>query len=172
MKNIEIKVRVSDRALMLNRIRKLRAKKIGVLKQIDTYFAVPNGRLKLREEKSPDRAYLVFYSRPNRTSSRLCEYEIQNIAKPDVRKIRSLLTKALPVRVIVKKERTLFKFHHTRIHLDRVSGLGNFLELETVITDQKMRDAKREHTLIVHSLGLDACEKIPVSYSDLLIKKA
>lgn len=171
MKNIEIKVKIPDRAAMMRLIRKLGAEKRGVLRQTDTYFDAPNGRLKLREEKSRDEADLIFYSRPNKSASRLSEYDILKVAKSGVKQMRSFLTKALSVKVVVKKERTLFIYQHTRIHLDRVSGLGDYLELETVVGKQSLANATGEHTMVINALGLDSCEKIPVSYSDLLLKK-
>jgi len=169
MKNIELKVKVGDRAAMARLIRKLGAEKKGILRQTDTYFDAPNGRLKLREEQSRNDADLIFYSRPDKKTSRLSEYDILKIAGADVKRMKRFLEKSLSIKVIVKKERTLFIHQNTRIHLDRVSGLGDYLELETVITKQPLAEAKKEHVAIVEALGLYSCEKIPVSYSDLLI---
>lgn len=171
MKNIEIKVKVPDRAAMMRLIRKLGAKRQGILRQTDTYFDAPNGRLKLREENSRDEADFIFYSRPDKRASRLSEYDIMKVAEADVKRMKSFLAKSLSVKVIVKKERTLFIYQHTRIHLDRVSGLGDYLELETVVEKQSLADATGEHMAAISALGLDLCEKIPVSYSDLLLKK-
>lgn len=169
MKNIELKVKVGDRAAMVQLIRKLGAEKKGILRQMDTYFDAPNGRLKLREEKSRNDADLIFYSRPDKKASRLSEYDILKIAGAEVKQTKHFLEKSLSIKVIVKKERTLFIHRHTRIHLDRVSWLGDYLELETVMEKQPLAEAKKEHAAIIEALGLDSCEKIPVSYSDLLM---
>jgi predicted adenylyl cyclase CyaB len=169
MKNIELKVKVGDRVAMARLIRKLGAEKNGILRQTDTYFDAPNGRLKLREEKSRDDADLIFYSRPDKKTSRLSEYDILKIAGADVKRMKRFLEKSLSIKVIVKKERTLFIHKNTRIHLDRVFGLGDYLELETVMTKQSLVEAKKEHAAVIEALSLDSCEKIPVSYSDLLM---
>lgn len=169
MKNIEIKVRVDKRTEMLRAIRSLGAEKVGVLRQADTYFSVPKGRLKLREEKSSDHAELICYSRPDTGASRVSEYGIQTIPKEVSRGFKAFLEKALPVLVVVKKRRGLYLCKHTRIHLDQVDGLGDFLELETVISKQTLSQAKKEHREVIQKLGLNRCEKIPVSYSDLLL---
>lgn len=171
MKNIEIKVRVGDRARMMRSIQRLGASKKGLLRQVDTYFVVPNGRLKFREEKGSDIAEIIFYRRSDRAKSRSSEYEILKVRKSEVIKTKKFFESALSVRVIVKKERNLYMFRHTRIHLDRVSGLGDFLELETVVSKQKMSDAEKEHRSVVESLELDQRDAVPVSYSDLLLKK-
>lgn len=156
---------------MIRLIRELGAKKQATLRQTDTYFEVPNGRLKLREEGLHYEAALIFYSRPNSKASRLSEYEIQKINSGDTKQMKRFLQKALTTSVIVKKERILYIFQNTRIHLDRVMGLGNFLELETVISKQKMSQAENKHRAVLRALELDTCEKIPVSYSDLLLAK-
>lgn len=169
MKNIELKVKVGDRTAMTRLIRKLGAEREGILRQTDTYFDVPDGRLKLRETKGEAVSQLIFYSRPNKKASRLSEYDILRMPEDEAEKLKRLLTHALSVKVIVKKERTLFIFGNTRIHLDRVTGLGDYLELETVMGKQPLTEAKREHTHVIKELWLDSCEKIPVSYSDLLM---
>jgi len=172
MKNIEIKVRVSDRAKMLQYITQLGAESKGVLRQTDTYFNVPSGRLKMREERSRDFADIIFYNRPNKKTSRLSEYDIIEIQKSGIKGIKKLLSNALSSSVIVKKVRRLYMYQHTRVHLDHVNGLGDFLELETVVKGgQKMIDALKEHRRVVRALGLESCEKIPFSYSDLLLRK-
>lgn len=169
MKNIELKVKITNRLAMTQLIQKLGAEKRGILRQTDTYFDASKGRLKLREEKSREDADLIFYSRQDKRASRLSEYDILKIAGKDVKMMKRFLDKSLSVKVIVKKERTLFIHRHTRIHLDRVTNLGDYLELETVMTEQQLTEAKREHMSIIKALGLDSCEKISVSYSDLLM---
>ncbi|MEI7512791.1 MAG: class IV adenylate cyclase [Candidatus Uhrbacteria bacterium] len=170
MKNIEIKVRVDNRTNMLRNIQKLGAKKIGLLRQTDSYYKVSNGRLKLREERPPDHTALIYYSRPDDKQSKLSEYDILNIAKDDSKKFKNILSKALSTLVVVKKNRSLYQYKNTRIHLDSVSGLGDYLELETVITKQSLSHAKNEHETVVKALELNTCEIIAVSYSDLLMK--
>ncbi|MEP7162330.1 MAG: class IV adenylate cyclase [Candidatus Moraniibacteriota bacterium] len=171
MKNIEIKVRVPNRSQTIKLVEDLHPQKKGVLRQVDTYFKVPNGRLKLREEKARKDADLIYYFRPDRRSSRLSEYDILKIDKSDVKCTKTFLEKALAIRVIVRKERILYLYRHTRIHLDQVMGLGDFLELETVITHQTITEAKQEHIAVCKALALDRLEKISGSYSDLLLKQ-
>lgn len=170
MKNIEIKVRVADRAAMLRLVKKLGARKRGVLRQRDTYFFTPNGRLKLREESGRETVDLVSYFRSDEKHSRLSEYEILSIIRAKAKSLKGMLTCSLGIKVVVKKMRILFFYRHTRIHLDRVDGLGDFLELETVVSKQKLSSARKEHAVVVRALGLAFLEKIPVSYSDLLIR--
>jgi predicted adenylyl cyclase CyaB len=171
MKNIETKVRVEDRPCMVRLIRGLCGDAAAVLEQVDTYFNVKGKRLKLREEKGRETVALIVYSRSDSVVSRMSEYSIEHLTKAQAKRKKAEFEKEFSVLVVVKKKRALSFFGHTRIHLDRVTGLGDFLELETVITDQKMSEARKEHQLVIQTLGLDFCEKISVSYSDLLFSK-
>ena len=62
MRNIELKARLGDRAGAEVCCAKLGATFQGDIHQVDTYFRVPEGRLKLRE-KEPGGDELIFYRR-------------------------------------------------------------------------------------------------------------
>ena len=83
-----------------------------------------------------------------------------------------MLTLALGVKTIVKKDREVWMFNHTRIHLDTVDDLGKFVELETVFRGQTEAEAVREHQHVKAVLHLDAVDPIAVSYSDLIMQKS
>lgn len=51
--------------------------------------------------------------------------------------LQAVLSEALGVQGVVKKERRLYMVGQTRVHLDRVEGLGDFLELE--VSDSEAR---------------------------------
>jgi predicted adenylyl cyclase CyaB len=74
-------------------------------------------------------------------------------------------------RVVVKKERQLWRYKHTRIHLDKVKKLGNFLELETVMKNLSEAKAAGECSEVIDLLNLDRYKKLKFSYSELLLKK-
>lgn len=167
MINIEIKVRLGNRAMMLRRIRALGAHRAAVLRQTDTYFRTAHGRLKLREETGC--AYLIAYMRPDRAASRASKFLTHTVPAGEVANLRAMLTATLGTAAVVRKVRTLYLYEHTRIHVDRVAGLGDFLELETVVDGQSHAAARREHAAVVAALALDTCEPLAVSYSDLLM---
>jgi adenylate cyclase class IV len=134
------------------------------------YFSIPNGRMKLREEKSFADGDLIYYFRPNRETSRISEYGIQKISRKDLPGFKNFLKKAFSILVVVKKTRDLYLFENMRIHLGQIDGLGNFLELETVLSKNSMSQWRKEHNEVAVKLELSQYEKIPVSYSDLLLK--
>jgi homotetrameric cytidine deaminase len=129
-RNVELKAHDEDPGRTLERALAAGARDRGVLRQRDTYFAVPRGRLKLREEE-PGGATLIAYDRPDDASERVSDYRLVPVAEPEA--MRAALTAANGVLTVVEKRRRLLQWEESvRIHLDDVSGLGTFLELEAV----------------------------------------
>jgi len=128
-RNVELKALDPDPAATLERALALGAAEHGVLEQRDTYFRVPEGRLKLREE-SPGGAHLIAYARPDDPAVRVSEYRIAPVE--DGSALRDVLAVALGVRAVVAKRRRLLLWADVRIHLDAVEGLPPHLELEAV----------------------------------------
>ena len=69
----------------------------------------------------------------------------------------------------MRKHRTLFLAGRTRIHLDRVEGLGDFLELEVVLEEGEPTEAAtREAYDLMARLGVEPSQLIECAYVDLL----
>ena len=135
------------------------------MKQLDTYFNVPQGRLKLREINT-DEAELIYYERSDLAESRYSNYQICDIPEPVA--FKGIATMAWGVKGVVEKQRELWMFGDTRIHLDEVKDLGQFVELETVIREQTETEAQAEHQLVKNALGIKEEDLVSVSYSDLI----
>lgn len=166
MQNVELKVRVADFAEVQRALGGQEPD--AVLWQRDTYFAGTQAgwRLKLREMAEAG-AELIAYARPDVAGTRTSAYTRVPVPDPDA--LRVSLRSALGVRGVVEKTRTLFLFEHTRIHADRVNGLGAFVELETVLGPELDAVAGRaELDRIAKRLGLHALAPVPGSYIDLL----
>lgn len=130
--NIEIKARIADSRRARRLAEKIADEPARILRQTDTFFRVPEGRLKLRE--FPDEpAELIFYRRPDREGPKASDYAIWRTGDPQG--LRALLALSLGEIGSVRKVRTLLMAGRTRIHLDEVEGLGSFLELEVVLDD-------------------------------------
>jgi homotetrameric cytidine deaminase len=139
-RNVELKAHDPDPARTLERALAAGAEVQGVLRQRDTYFAVPRGRLKLREEE-PGGSTLIAYERPDAGAARVSDYRLVRVAEPDA--LREALAAANGVAVVVDKRRRLLLWERTvRIHLDEVDGLGSYLEIEAVA--QPGSDLSRE----------------------------
>ena len=138
---------------------------IATMKQVDTYFNVPKGRLKLREIDDKE-SMLVYYERPDQLASKESNYFIYPSA--DGRALKDILSKSLGIKIEVRKTRELYMIGYTRVHLDEVSGLGQFMELETVIENQSENEAKKENLDIISKLEIKGSDMIKNSYSDML----
>jgi homotetrameric cytidine deaminase len=132
-RNVELKASDPDPEATLRAALEHGAEDHGVLVQRDTYFAAPEGRLKLREESGdgvPSRAQLVAYARPDAATARTSSYRLVDV--PDPVALTEALDATLGIVVVVAKRRRLLLWREVRIHLDEVEGLGSWLELEAV----------------------------------------
>ncbi len=167
--NIEIKAQ----SLNQDQIRKILQSKNadfkGVDHQIDTYFNVHFGRLKLREGNIEN--HLIYYERENKKGPK--QSNIVLFKSDPQSSLKEILTKALGILAIVDKQREIYFIDNVKFHIDTVKDLGTFVEIEAI----------DEHGDIGREKLLEQCEgyltlfQIPqgdlisVSYSDLLLQK-
>jgi adenylate cyclase class IV len=176
-RNLELKVACEPADLdeLLARTHQLTCAPMEYLHQIDTYVDVPTGRLKLREIRATEtkdviiRAELIAYARVNEEGSRWSNYEVVPIAAEHApAMLRALLLNHREL-VRIDKLRHVGLIGRTRVHLDRVEGLGAFVELETVMGTQREDVATREHQQVIAALDLDRFPSIAGSYCDLAL---
>jgi adenylate cyclase class 2 len=167
-RNLELKARDSDPERSLQTCARLGAENRGVLRQKDVYFDVPRGRLKLRRENGVA-AHLIAYERPDLPGRKESRYRIVETA--DAPGLEEALADTLGITAVVSKERRLFLFEGVRIHLDRVDGLGNFIELEGVAGPGDLDLARFEVLLteLSDSFGIQDADLIGESYCDLVL---
>jgi predicted adenylyl cyclase CyaB len=167
MKNIELKARCADLRAAATIAEQLGAALQWRREQVDTYFTVGNGRLKLRESENLP-AELIGYNRPNEAHARASEYTIYSTENGAV--LKDILADTLNVLVTVHKVRTLYLYENVRIHLDEVKHLGSFIEFEAVIADSA---GIPESTALVNrfkkEFKLRESDIVPYSYSDMLL---
>jgi predicted adenylyl cyclase CyaB len=161
--NLELKISVTSHQSLKKNLKQICAENKGILNQKDVYYSVPNGLLKLRIENGSES--LIFYNRNENDKNRWSDFEVLKFANSNGEKFFNNL---FNVEVIVKKERELFYYNDTRIHLDTVDYLGKFLELETLVINGKV-DAKKRFKKIINLLKLDIYKQIRKSYRDLLM---
>lgn len=140
----------------------------GELIQRDTYFNVATGRLKLREEKGAA-SHLISYVRADELRERLSRYRIIEIE--DAEGLKAALSESLGTRVVVSKRRRLFLWRDVRVHLDRVDGLGSFIEFEAVAPDQSdLADERQKVRHLLEVFEIRSEDLIDRSYSDLMLE--
>jgi adenylate cyclase class IV len=163
-RNVEIKARVDDLALVRTRATPLATAPATTFAQDDTFFAAQAGRLKLRRF-ADGRAELIAYRRSDREDAKLSEYEI--VPVPDADRLHRALALACGEFGRVVKRRTLVLAGRTRIHLDDVLGLGTFVELE--VADGEPESAGvAEADRVLAALGVAAEARVRGAYVDLL----
>jgi adenylate cyclase class IV len=168
MKNIEFKTRVSSFREVAHLLQRSGAKPEGVLKQVDTYYECPSGKLKLRVIDRRE-CVLIAYHRPARRGSRTSTYTILTLERPQARSLASMLARTLGIRTSVRKTRILWIHGITRIHLDTVTSLGRFVELETVVRGMSLERARRKHRHVLSLLHLESAVPIAGSYGDMML---
>jgi predicted adenylyl cyclase CyaB len=165
-RNIEIKARVADLVALRSRAAALAGKGPIEIAQDDTFFNCPAGRLKLRAV-SGSSGELIFYRRSDEHGPKESYYVRTPTSEPET--LRQVLALAYGEAGRVRKQRTLFLVGRTRIHLDDVESLGQFIELEVVLRDDEPAEAGvREAEELIKRLGIGTSQLIDRAYVDLL----
>lgn len=168
-KNIEIKFRVDDLKPIKRAAAELAKSDPEILKQEDIFFNVNVGRLKLRKQIDGS-AELIAYHRSDSDVIRESSWQAYPTGDPDA--LQNALALTLGQGVTVFKHRTLYLIGNTRVHLDQVDELGQFVELEVVLSaDDNPENGVEIANDLVQKLGLCNAEKIAVAYADLLAAK-
>jgi predicted adenylyl cyclase CyaB len=165
-RNIEIKARIENVALMSPKVAALASEGPLEIAQDDTFFACDNGRLKLRAF-SNDAGELIYYRRANQSGPKESFYLRSPTTSPE--SLRESLSLAYGQIGRIRKYRSLFLVGRTRVHLDRVEGLGHFLELEVVLVDDESAEQGiREAGQLMEQLGVQPEQLVEGAYLDLI----
>ena len=165
-RNIEIKARVPDPQALERKVLALGAEGPKIIDQEDTFFPCRHGRLKLRmfSERSGE---LIFYERSDEAGPKPSFYLRTPTSDPGP--LCESLRRAYGIVGVVKKRRRLYLKGRTRIHLDHVKHLGDFLELEVVLEDLESDAAgMTEARELMAALDIAPAELIEGAYIDLL----
>lgn len=164
--NIEIKARARNFDEIRRRAEELSDTPVEMILQEDIFFNTPQGRLKLRI-LSENQGQLIYYARPDQEGPKRSDYQIFHTSNPA--DLNHVLELAYGIRGIVRKMRYLYLVGQTRVHLDDVEGLGQFMELEVVMqegqTDVEGQAIAEE---LMASLGVEKGDLLEGAYMDLL----
>ena len=165
-RNVEIKARLRDFEETSRRAQDLADGGIVEIGQRDVFFQSPNGRLKLRN-LSNGQAELIYYERPDATGPTTSDY--LKVLGAEAEPLEEALARALGIRGEVRKSRKVFMVGRTRIHLDRVEDLGDYLELEVVLEENEdVAAGEEEAAVLMRELGVEPDDLIDGAYIDLL----
>ncbi|KAI3366451.1 hypothetical protein L3Q82_000467 [Scortum barcoo] len=166
--NVEIKAKVSDPTSFAKKAAELSQSEGTIIRQHDTFFNCSQGRLKLRDFMN-ESGQLIFYERPDTDGPKLSRYSISPTNDPP--SLRTVLSDALGVKGEVRKERRLFLIGQTRVHLDTVEGLGNYMELEVVMRpEQTVEEGQQVAEDLMEKLGVSKESLVTGAYMDLILR--
>jgi predicted adenylyl cyclase CyaB len=165
-RNMEIKARVLDTGRLRATAEAMSDTVVEVLKQEEVFFAVSTGRLKLRI-MGDGYGELIHYDRPDTDGPKVSHYLIAPTTAPEV--LRTILSRVLPIAGTVRKQRFLYRVGQTRVHLDQVENLGDFVELEVVLRpDQTEEEGVFIAEDLMSRLEISRKQFVRKAYIDLL----
>ena len=163
--NAEFKAGCANIPAAIRRVRGAGARRKAREHQVDTYYRVAEGRLKVRE--TGPRAELVWYFRGDALRSK--RSDVLLLSLPEPASIKETLARSLGVKVVVDKVRRIYLKDNVRVHFDQVKRLGTFVEIEAVGQPKDFRRLQRQAEEMARVLGLRPNDLIRGSYSDLLL---
>ena len=168
--NIEIKARCKNHSKIRKILKSRKADFKGTDHQIDTYFKVNKGRLKLREGNIEN--FLIYYERGNKKGPKQSDV---SLFKSDPKSnLKPILVNSCGVLTVIDKKREIYFIKNVKFHLDTVKNLGTFMEIEAIdykgnIGKEKLNKQCNEYLKL---FGISKSNLISVSYSDLILKKS
>ena len=167
--NIEIKAKCNDHEKIRSILKSHNADFKGTDHQIDTYFIVNNGRLKLREGNIEN--FLVFYEREDKEGPK--QSDVILFKSDPNSSLKEILLTSLGTLVVVNKQREIYFIENVKFHIDTVKNLGTFMEIEAIDIDGSFGKEKllEQCQNYLDLFGIPKNDLISVSYSDLLLQK-
>lgn len=167
--NVEIKASCHNPAQVKATLEADGADFKGIDHQIDTYFKVPRGRLKLREGNIE--GALIHYDRPDQEGPK--QSDVTLFPTSTGSGLKEVLTKGLEILAVVDKKRAIYFIDNVKFHLDEVKELGSFVEIEAIDTTGKIGRQKLQDQCdyYINRLGIFSDDLLNNSYSDMLLNK-
>jgi len=167
--NIEVKTRHRHPDIIREYLKKNNADFKGIDHQIDTYFKVAHGRLKLRQGSIENN--LIYYNRSDESKAKESHFQLVHI--PEAKVLKEVLSRSLGIKIVVEKRREIYFIRNVKFHIDDVVGLGSFVEIEASnLHDEISKERLQEQcNFYIKEFGIEDGDLIAFSYSDMLTTK-
>jgi predicted adenylyl cyclase CyaB len=165
--NIEIKAVCHHPEFIRKYLQQNDAESRGTDHQVDTYFNVSRGRLKLREGNIENN--LIYYERDDQPGAKESNFQLIYVA--DANGIKRILSRSLGIKIIVEKQREIYFIGNVKFHIDEVAGLGRFTEIEASNLYSNISKAALVEQCKYYQQVFNIREEdlISASYSDMLM---
>lgn len=175
MFEVELKV-AADHERVRPRLAELGVRSRGTVDQVDTYFTHPvrdfgetDEAFRIRLETGDgDTAARVTYKGPLVEAASKTREEIETGVEDGETMERILVELGFEPFETVEKRRERFVIDEYTVTLDSVTGLGEFVEVETEA--ESVDPAREGAEAVLRDLGLDPDEQIRTSYLGLLLE--
>ncbi len=165
-KQIDLKFRISDLAEMRQKLSALPVTGPTDLSFKEVFFHSKQGVLKLRI-LSETAGQLIYAYSHSATQQALTDYQLSLTDSPAV--LQKILSETNGIKGCLTQKRRLYLYGRTRVHLDFVEGLGDFLELEVVLEQgENLLSGNNEVDYMMSRLGLTDKDLISGPYLELL----
>ena len=170
--NIEIKAKSSEEEQnkIIGILKQKNAKYLGADVQTDTYFKIETGRLKLRRGNIENS--LIYYEREDKKDSKQSDVILFD-NQGRINELEEIMKKTHDILVIVEKKRNIYFIENVKFHIDNVSRLGRFIEIEAISKDKILPIEKLQEQCNYYKtlLGIEDRNLIKNSYGDMLIEE-
>jgi ribosomal-protein-alanine N-acetyltransferase len=165
---IEFKARVADHESTEKKLLSMNPIFKGEDHQVDTYFNVLQGRLKLREGIIENA--LIWYDRPDDAGSKQSKVLLhKHVPDPS---LKEMLEKLHTIKAVVDKKRKIYFIDNVKFHFDEVKGLGKFIEVEAIdeTGDLGLEKIREQCNWYAQMFGIKQEDYVSVSYSDMILQ--
>jgi len=175
MYEVELKV-AADHDRVRERLADLPIEPAGTVEQVDTYFDHPSRdfgatdeavRIR-RETRAGEETVRITYKGPLVEAASKTREEFETGVDDGTTMERILLELGFEPVETVEKRRERFSDGEYTVTLDVVTGLGEFVEVET--NAERVEPARAGAVAILRTLGLDPDDQIRTSYLGLLLE--
>lgn len=164
--NIDFKAAVDDRDDFVRRVQQISDSGRVDMMQDDTYFDCGHGTLTLRTRDGQE-GRLIFSDSPEDGGPALSVFTSTSTSEAEA--LRTTLALAYGVAARVQIDRLLYIADNARIHLDRVVGLGDFVEIEVALTEEVDESAARDRAIsLMAALGVPSDGFVTGTYLDVV----
>jgi len=169
LRNYEFKARAQNLNKLEQKLLELNPVFMGEDHQIDTYFNVKTGHLKMREGNIENA--LIYYERPDTANAKQSDIILYRHL-PDS-SLKDILIKVLGIKVVVYKIRKIYFIGNVKFHFDIVRELGTYFEVEAIdeTGNTGPEELEEQCKFYFDYFDLSRSDYIKESYSDLILEK-